>query len=55
MVIRISRHAETTETDFSWQLGLGNDHAYLLHRKDVLSHIKLAHNELGIKYIRCHE
>lgn len=54
MAIRISRNAETTKTDYSWQLGLGNDHAYLLHRKDVLSHIKIAHDELGIKYIRCH-
>ena len=54
MLISINRNAQTTKTDYSWQLGLGNDHAYLLHRKDVLSHVKLAHDELGIRYLRCH-
>lgn len=52
--IIINRNAETMPTDFSWQVGLGNDHAYQLHRTDVCEHIKLAHDELGIKYIRCH-
>ena len=52
--IRINRNAETMPTDYSWQMGLGNDHAYQLHRTDVCEHIKLAHDELGIKYIRCH-
>ena len=54
MIYKISRNSKTEKTDFSWQLGLGNDHAYLLHRKDVLSHVKLAHDELGIKFLRCH-
>ncbi len=54
MRIRINRNAQQTKTDFSWQMGLGNCHAYLLHRKDVLSHVKLAHDELGIRYLRCH-
>ena len=54
MIIRINRNSKTEKTDFSWQMGLGNDHAYLLHRKDVLSHVKLAHDELGIRYLRCH-
>ena len=54
MKITIDRNIGTIPTDFSWQLGLGNDHAYQLHRTDVCEHIKLAHDELGIKYIRCH-
>ncbi len=54
MNIEISRNAPTAPTDFSWQMGLGNCHAYLLHRTDVCEHIKLAHDLLGIRYIRCH-
>lgn len=54
MEIKIDRGIKTSPTDFSWQFGLGNDHAYQLHRTDVCEHIKLAHDELGIKYIRCH-
>ncbi len=54
MEITIDRNTPTIPTDFSWQFGLGNDHAYQLHRTDVCEHIKLSHDELGIKYIRCH-
>lgn len=54
MNLNIQRSAPTTPTDYSWQMGFGNCHAYLLHRTDVCEHIKLAHDELGIKYIRCH-
>lgn len=54
MRITIDKNIGTVPTDFSWQIGLGNDHAYQLHRTDVCEHIKLAHDELGIKYIRCH-
>ena len=54
MKIVIDRNTSTRPTDFSWQLGLGNDHAYQLHRTDVCEHIRLAHEELGIRYIRCH-
>lgn len=54
MKITIDRKLSTIPTDYSWQLGLGNDHAYQLHRTDVCEHIKLAHEELGIRYIRCH-
>ena len=54
MRITIDKNICTVPTDFSWQIGLGNDHAYQLHRTDVCEHIKLAHDELGIKYIRCH-
>ncbi|MBR0353993.1 MAG: hypothetical protein IJK35_01340 [Oscillospiraceae bacterium] len=54
MELFIDRKAPRRPTVFSWQFGLGNCHAYLLHRTDVCEHIKLAHDELGIKYIRCH-
>ena len=54
MNISIHRNAPRAKTDFSWQMGLGNCHAYLLHRADMLRHIKLAHDELGIRYLRCH-
>ena len=54
MKIEITRSAHTTPTDFSWQEGMGNCHAFLLHRTDILEHIRLVHEELGIKRIRCH-
>ena len=54
MKIDIQRSAAATPTDCSWQMGLGNCHAYLLHRSDMCEHIKLAHDELGIRYLRCH-
>ena len=54
MNISINRNAPRAKTDFSWQMGLGNCHAYLLHRADMLRHIKLAHDQLGIRYLRCH-
>ncbi|HPB16391.1 MAG TPA: hypothetical protein PK705_01655 [Clostridia bacterium] len=52
--IKIDRNIKTEATDFSWQEGMGNDHAFCLHRTDICEHIKLAHDELGIKSIRCH-
>lgn len=52
--LQIDRNGKTVLTDFSWQFGIGNDHAFQLLRTDVCEHIKLAHDELGIKYIRFH-
>lgn len=54
MNITIDRNIPTIPTDFSWQFGIGNDHACQMLRTDVCSHVKLAHDELGIKYIRFH-
>lgn len=54
MKISIDTTAKTIPTDFSWQFGVGNDHAFQLHRKDVCDHVKLVHDELGMKYIRFH-
>ena len=52
--ITINRNENTEPTSFAWQEGMGNDHAYSLHRTDVMEHIQLAHDELDIKSIRCH-
>ena len=54
MNITIDRKGKTVPTDFSWQFGIGNDHAYQMLRTDVCEHVKLARDELGFKYIRFH-
>ncbi len=54
MRIHIDRNGKTIPTDFSWQFGIGNDHACQMLRTDVCEHVKLAHDELGFKYIRFH-
>ena len=37
-----------------WECGLGNCHAYLMLRKDMVEHLKTVHEETGIKYLRFH-
>lgn len=54
MKISVDVNAKTVNTDYCWQFGIGNDHAYQLLRTDVCEHIKLAHDEIGFKYIRFH-
>lgn len=54
MKIQIDRNGKTIPTDFSWQFGIGNDHAFQMLRTDVCEHVKLVHDELGIRYIRFH-
>ena len=54
MKIIIDKTVNTTPTDFSWQFGVGNDHAFQMHRTDVCEHAKFVHDELGIKHIRFH-
>lgn len=51
---KIDCSAETVPTDYSWQFGIGCDHAFMLHRNDVCSHLKAVHDELGIKSVRFH-
>ena len=51
---QIGRNGKTIPTDDSWQFGIGNDHACQMLRADVCEHVKLAHDELGIRYIRFH-
>lgn len=52
--IFIDPNEDTLPTDFSWQEGLGCDHAWQLHRSDMVEQLKLAHDELGIKSLRFH-
>lgn len=54
MKISIDKNSKTKPTDYSWQEGLGCDHAWQLHRTDITAQAKLAHDELGIRSIRCH-
>ena len=54
MKITIDRNFPTIPTDYSWQIGVGNDHAFQLHRTDTCRHVKLVHEELGIRYLRFH-
>ena len=54
MKITIDRNGKTTPTNFTWQFGVGSDHAFQLHRADMCEHVRLAHEELGFKYIRFH-
>lgn len=54
MHIDIDRNVNTIPTDYSWQFGIGNDHAYQLHRVDAINSLKLIHDQLNIKYVRCH-
>lgn len=54
MKYNIDLNGKTRATDYSWQFGFGNDHAYQMHRTDFCEHLKLAHDELGIKYNRFH-
>lgn len=54
MKYTIDLNGKTRATDYSWQFGFGNDHAFQMHRTDFCEHLKLAHDELGIKYNRFH-
>ena len=54
MKICIDRTIKTIPTDYAWQFGIGNDHACQMLCTDVCEHVKLAHDELGIRYIRFH-
>jgi xylan 1,4-beta-xylosidase len=54
MKIAIDKNTQTVPTDYSWKFGVGNDHASMLLRADMCSHLKLIHDELGIQYLRCH-
>ena len=43
MKITIDPRGKTTNTDFSWQEGLGCDHALQLHRTDMVEQLCYAH------------
>lgn len=52
--ISIDPGGETMDTDYSWQEGLGCDHAFQLHRTDMAEQVKFVHDELGIRSLRFH-
>lgn len=54
MKIDIDINASRKKTDYSWQEGLGADHACQFHRSDMVEQLKFAHDELGIKSLRFH-
>lgn len=52
--IKIDVRGKTEKTDFSWQQGIGADHARQFQRADMISHLKYAHDELGFRSVRFH-
>lgn len=54
MKITIDPRGNTKNTDYSWQEGLGCDHARQLHRTDMVEQLRYAHEELGIRSLRFH-
>lgn len=45
---------KTKTRNDKYQMGIGNCHAYLMHRLDMVNQLKLIHDETGIKYLRFH-
>ena len=54
MELIIDRNYAKKQTDRSWQLCIGSDHAKMLLRKDCQEQLKFIHDELLIKYVRFH-
>jgi xylan 1,4-beta-xylosidase len=54
MKIKIDIDAKTMPTDYSWQEGIGADHASRFHRKDMIEQLRFVREELGIKSVRFH-
>ncbi|MBR3001129.1 MAG: hypothetical protein IKF39_09040 [Oscillospiraceae bacterium] len=54
MKIAIDINGKTRKTDFSWQEGIGGDHAWQFHRSDMVDQLRFAHEELGIRSVRFH-
>ncbi len=54
MKIEIDTKGKRSPTSYSWRFGIGNDHAFQMHRRDVYEQAKFIHEELGIQYIRFH-
>jgi len=52
--ISVNPKGAAIPTDFSWQEGLGCDHAWQLHRSDMVDQLKFVHDELGIRSLRFH-
>ena len=52
--INIDINSKTMPTDYSWQFGLGADHAWQFHRTDVIDQLAYAKEEIGFKSVRFH-
>lgn len=54
MELKIDVNAKVRKTDYSWQFGIGSDHAHQVLRKDYFEQMKYVHDQLGFRYIRFH-
>lgn len=54
MKIVITGKENRIPTDYSWQEGLGADHAWQFHRSDMVEQLRLVREELGIRSLRFH-
>ncbi len=54
MDIRLDIHGSTHPADRSWQVCVGSDHAFQVHRADFQQQMAFIHQELGFRYIRFH-
>ncbi len=54
MEIRFDPSVRTKPTDRSWQMCVGSDHAFQLHRADFQQQMAYVRQELGFRYIRFH-
>lgn len=52
--IRFDLNGEWIKKSENWRFGLGCDHAFQLHRKDLFEQLKYVHDELGFQYLRFH-
>ena len=53
-IIEFDINGKWIKKNNNWQFGLGCDHAFQLHRRDLFNQLKYVHDELGFKYLRFH-
>ena len=53
-IIEFDINGKWIKKNNNWQFGLGCDHAFQLHRRDLFLQLKYVHDELGFKYLRFH-
>ena len=49
-IIEFDINGKWIKKNNNWQFGLGCDHAFQLHRRDLFNQLKYVHDELGFKY-----
>lgn len=54
MNLKIKQNMSRYPFSQKWQFCIGSCHAATLLRADTLRHLKRVHDELGIRYVRCH-